>query len=146
MSDVTEDELQMIMNERSDSEFHAAAPTYFYTFLGGKTASSRLDRWHVTPGIEIGSEMYTNPFLIPQAITMVLRADSGIQCVQYAFASPGEYTRSLVVRNTQRKEMFVSPLIFRDAQSQEPLVYYFKFQSTHDMFEWRDRWKKKYFR
>ena len=66
-------------------------------------------------GMQIGSEMYTNPFLVPKPITMALQSDLGLQTVQYAFASPGESTRSLIVRKTQHKDMFVSPLILRDA-------------------------------
>ena len=66
-------------------------------------------------GMQIGSEMYTNPFLVPRPITMALQSDSGIQAVQYAFASPGESTWSLIVRKTQHKDMFGSLLISRDA-------------------------------
>ena len=48
MSDVLEDELQRIEDERSIFEFYSAAHTYFYTLLGGGKASSRLDRWYVS--------------------------------------------------------------------------------------------------
>ena len=44
LCDVLENDMERAEEERAISAFHATAHTYFYTFPGGGSASSRLDR------------------------------------------------------------------------------------------------------
>ena len=48
LSDVLDDDLKIAEYEREVPTFKAAAHTYFYTRMGGNSASSRRDRWYVS--------------------------------------------------------------------------------------------------
>ena len=48
LCDVLEDDMEQAEEERAILASHATAHIYFYTLPGGGSASSRLNRWHVS--------------------------------------------------------------------------------------------------
>ena len=142
MSDVLEDELQRIEDERSISEFYSAAHTYFYTLPGGGTASSRLDRWYVSSRnadwIRDVHQSFPGPEADHNGVTIILGSPS---CTVRVCQPRRVYPVPDCAKDAAHRHVHIALDIARCVVAGACSSNSVGFRSAHNLAGWWDRWK-----